>query len=57
MDAQVRIGYARLEEALALLMDAGEPRLAPSLEADITGALAELRAACVLEQLRVSLRT
>eukprot|EP00884_Botryococcus_braunii_P003125 jgi/Botrbrau1/12813/Bobra.20_1s0004.1 len=52
---EVRIGCARLEEALALLRDGGNPPLAPGLEADIMGALRELRAACVLEQLKLSL--
>lgn len=51
----MRIGCARLEEALALLRGGGGPPLAPGLEADIIGALSELRAACVLEQLKVDL--
>jgi hypothetical protein len=52
--SQVRVGCARLEEALALLKDAGAPPLAPTLESEIGAALNELRPACVLEQLKAS---
>jgi len=44
---------ARLEEAAGLLSSAGPPQLAPGLQANVRRALADLRPACVLDQLQV----
>ena len=46
-------GCARLEEAAALLRDAGQPPVSPVLEAEISEALADLKPACTLEHLQV----
>ena len=48
-------GCARLEAAAALLADAGAPLLAPDLEAEIAGALADLQPAATLEHLALPL--
>ncbi|KAK9845219.1 hypothetical protein WJX81_000406 [Elliptochloris bilobata] len=51
----VATGCARLEAAAALLADAGAPALAPELEAEIAGALADLQPAATLEHLMLPL--
>ncbi|KAK9818230.1 hypothetical protein WJX72_009142 [[Myrmecia] bisecta] len=52
---QVSVGCARMEEALAVLRDAGSPPLAPVLAAEIEESLQELKPHCVLDQLKLPL--
>jgi hypothetical protein len=49
---QVALGCARLEEAACALREAGQPPVAPVLEAEIAEALADLKPACTLEHLQ-----
>ena len=42
-----------MEQAAALLSDAGKPPLAPALAANMLAALSDFRPSCVLDQLKV----